>query len=63
MWLKPFKTKLYFNRQLKQTANISKITRYLGYSLPFTSVNGLMQLSMKRGFNPMYKIIYQWLIQ
>ena len=57
MWLKPFRAEICFNRQLKQTAKNSDSIKFFAYSLPFTLVNGLVQLTVNRGFNPIFTII------
>lgn len=44
MWLKPYGEEICYNRQLKQTAKNSVAIEIDAYSLPFTLVNGLLQL-------------------
>ena len=63
MWLKPNRAEIYFNRQLKQTAKDSIKVKIDAYSLPLTLVNGLMQLTLHRGFNPISTIFPKCLIQ
>ena len=36
MWLKPYQLKIYFNRQLKQTANNKVFIELMKYSLSLT---------------------------
>jgi hypothetical protein len=58
MWLKPLFISFIFNRQLKQTAKNSVTFKIDAYSLPFTLVNGLLQLFVHGwGFNPISTII------
>jgi len=52
MWQKPCQLEIFLNRQLKQTAKNSVKIEIDAYSLPFTLVNGLLQLASSRGFNP-----------
>lgn len=57
MRLKPYRAVICCNRPLKQTAKKSDTIEFDAYSLPFTLVNGSIQLYVNGGFNPILTII------